>query len=101
MFFLTYLRRELQQRMRQAIVIAAGLGLGIGLVITVTALSSGVRTAEGKVLGSLYGVGTDITVTTPAEPQPGRKLPCAKEARSSSGRRPTFHDRPDWRGAVL
>jgi len=71
MFFLTYLRRELRQRMRQAIVIAAGLGLGIGLVITVTALSSGVRTAEGKVLGSLYGVGTDITVTTPAKPASG------------------------------
>jgi len=71
MFFLTYLRRELQQRMRQAVVIAAGLGLGIGLVVTVTALSSGVRTAEGKVLGSLYGVGTDITVTTPVQPASG------------------------------
>jgi putative ABC transport system permease protein len=71
MFFLTYLRRELRHRMRQATVIAAGLGLGIGLVITVTALSSGVRTAEGKVLGSLYGVGTDITVTTPVQPISG------------------------------
>jgi putative ABC transport system permease protein len=71
MFFLTYLRRELRQRMRQAVVIAVGLGLGIGLVITVTALSSGVRTAEGKVLGALYGVGTDITVTTPVQPASG------------------------------
>src|SRR5215469_3287209 len=67
MFFLKYLIRELRHRMRQAIVTAAGLGLGIGLVITVTALSSGVRTAEGKILGSLYGVGTDITVTTPVQ----------------------------------
>jgi putative ABC transport system permease protein len=75
MFFLTYLRRELRQRMRQALVIAAGLGLGIGLVITVTALSSGVNTAEGKVLGSLYGVGTDITVTTPVQPVSGASAP--------------------------
>jgi putative ABC transport system permease protein len=67
-FFFTYLRRELRSRMRQAVVIAAGLALGIGLVITVTALSSGVRNAQGKVLGALYGVGTDITVSTPPQP---------------------------------
>ena len=45
MFFLTYLRRELRHRMRQAVVIVAGLAVGAGLVITVTALSSGVRSA--------------------------------------------------------
>jgi putative ABC transport system permease protein len=67
-FFFTYLRRELQRRMRQAVVTALGIALGIGLVITVTALSSGVRTAQGKVLGALFGVGTDITVTTPTTP---------------------------------
>jgi ABC-type lipoprotein release transport system permease subunit len=61
--FLTYLRRELRRRVRQASMIAIGLALGIGLVITVTALSSGVKTAQGQVLHSLYGVGTDITVT--------------------------------------
>src|ERR1039458_9010130 len=61
--FFTYLRRELRRRMRQAIFIALGLALGIGLVITVTAASAGVRNAQGTVLHSLYGVGTDITVT--------------------------------------
>src|SRR5579862_4750360 len=61
--FFTYLRRELRRRMRQAIFIALGLALGIGLVITVTAASAGVRDAQGSVLHSLYGVGTDITVT--------------------------------------
>src|ERR1700733_1871235 len=61
--FFTYLRRELRRRMRQAIFIALVLALGIGLVITVTAASSGVKSAEGKVLHSLYGVGTDVTVT--------------------------------------
>jgi putative ABC transport system permease protein len=70
-FFFTYLRRELRYRMRQAAVTAAGLALGIGLVITVTALSSGVRSAQGKVLGSLFGVGTDITVTTATVPVSG------------------------------
>src|SRR5690349_11984887 len=49
--------------MRQAIFIALGLAVGIGLVITVTAASSGVKDAQGTVLHSLYGVGTDITVT--------------------------------------
>jgi ABC-type lipoprotein release transport system permease subunit len=71
MFFFTYLRRELRRRMRQAVVTALGLGVGIGLVITVTALSSGVRSAQGKVLGALFGVGTDITVTTATAPASG------------------------------
>jgi putative ABC transport system permease protein len=61
--FFTYLRRELRRRVRQASLIAIGLALGIGLVITVTALSTGVKNAQGEVLHSLYGVGTDITVT--------------------------------------
>ena len=61
--FFTYLRRELRRRMRQAILISLGLAIGIGLVITVTALSTGVKDAQGTVLHSLYGVGTDITVS--------------------------------------
>jgi ABC-type lipoprotein release transport system permease subunit len=61
--FLTYLRRELRRRMRQAIIVAVGLALGIGLVIVVTAVSSGVKNAQASVLHSLYGEGTDITVT--------------------------------------
>ncbi|HVB43819.1 MAG TPA: ABC transporter permease [Streptosporangiaceae bacterium] len=61
--FLTYLRRELRRRARQAILIAIGLAVGVGLVITVTAASAGVRNAQAAVLHSLYGVGTDITVT--------------------------------------
>jgi ABC-type antimicrobial peptide transport system permease subunit len=61
--FITYLLRELRRRMRQAIFTAAGLALGIGLVITVMAASSGVSASQAAVLKSLYGVGTDITVT--------------------------------------
>jgi len=70
--FFTYLRRELRRRMRQAIFIASGLAVGIGLVITVTALSAGVKNAQGTVLHSLYGVGTDVTVTKAPSAQTGR-----------------------------
>jgi putative ABC transport system permease protein len=61
--FITYLLGELRRRMRQAIFIAAGLALGVGLVITVTAVPDGVSATQGTVLRSLYGVGTDVTVT--------------------------------------
>ena len=70
MFFITYLRRELRRRMRQAVVIALGLALGIGLVVTVTAASAGVKEAQSDVLSSLYGVGTDVTVTGKAPKPP-------------------------------
>jgi ABC-type lipoprotein release transport system permease subunit len=61
--FVTYLRRELRRRIRQAVFIALGIAVGIGLVITVMSASAGVAQAQDTVLHSLYGVGTDITVT--------------------------------------
>ncbi|MDF9815275.1 ABC transporter permease [Streptomyces sp. SPB162] len=67
--FFTYLRRELRRRRKAALVIALGLALGIGLVITVTSASAGMRVAQGKVLQSLYGLGTDMTVTKAAAAQ--------------------------------
>jgi putative ABC transport system permease protein len=73
MFFLTYLRRELRRRMRQAVFIAIGLAIGIGLVITVIGASSGVKAAQAKVLRALYGIGTDITVTTSPKALPAPK----------------------------
>src|SRR5258708_1626979 len=66
--FFTYLTRELRRRGRQAFVIALGLALGIGLTITVTAASAGVKAAQNTVLHSLYGVGTDMTVTESRAP---------------------------------
>jgi putative ABC transport system permease protein len=73
MFFVTYLRRELGRRMRQAIFITLGLALGVGLVVTVAAASAGVKKAQSGVLGALYGVGTNVTVTgaTPGPPKRG------------------------------
>ncbi len=66
--FFTYLKRELRRRAKQAIVVAVGLAVGIGLVVAVSAISSGVKDAQGQVLHSLYGVGTDMTVTVPVTP---------------------------------
>ncbi|BBC33367.1 Efflux ABC transporter, permease protein [Streptomyces graminofaciens] len=61
--FFTYLRRELRRRRKAALVVASGLALGIALVIVVSSVSSGMEKAQGKVLESLYGLGTDMTVT--------------------------------------
>ncbi|MFD9393709.1 ABC transporter permease [Streptomyces sp. NPDC060000] len=66
--FFTYLRRELRRRRKAALVVASGLALGIALVIVVTAVSSGMGKAQDKVLQSLYGLGTDMTVTKAASP---------------------------------
>ncbi|MFF3563407.1 ABC transporter permease [Streptomyces sp. NPDC002574] len=76
--FLIYLRRELRRRRKAALVVALGLALGIALVITVTSVSAGMTRAQGKVLQSLYGLGTDMTVTK------------AQSASSSGGGGPRF-----------
>lgn len=64
--FFTYLRRELRRRRKAALVVASGLALGIALVIIVSSVSSGMGKAQDKVLQSLYGLGTDMTVTKAA-----------------------------------
>ncbi|MGW2690260.1 ABC transporter permease [Streptomyces sp. NPDC001296] len=66
--FFTYLRRELRRRRKAAFVVASGLALGIALVIVVNSVSSGMGKAQDKVLQSLYGLGTDMTVTKAAAP---------------------------------
>jgi ABC-type antimicrobial peptide transport system permease subunit len=70
--FFTYLRRELRRRRKAALVVASGLALGIALVIVVNSVSSGMGKAQEKVLESLYGLGTDMTVTK-AAPAGGAK----------------------------
>src|SRR5680860_236 len=70
--FTTYLRRELAGRRKQTAIVAIGMALAIALVIIVNSVSSGVQLAQANVLASVYGVGTDITVTqTPATPAEG------------------------------
>jgi len=66
--FFTYLRRELRRRRKAALVVASGLALGIALVIVVSSVSNGMGKAQDKVLQSLYGLGTDMTVTKAATP---------------------------------
>ncbi|WAX78252.1 ABC transporter permease [Streptomyces sp. KMM 9044] len=70
--FFTYLRRELRRRRKAALVVASGLALGIALVIVVSSVSSGMGRAQEKVLQSLYGLGTDMTVTKAVE-APGER----------------------------
>ncbi|MDQ4490070.1 ABC transporter permease [Sinomonas sp. ASV486] len=77
--FARYLRRELSGRRKQTAIIAIALALAIALVIVVNALSAGVRDAQKAALATVYGVGTDITVTkAPAAPtagaQPGQRF---------------------------
>jgi ABC-type antimicrobial peptide transport system permease subunit len=69
--YFRFLARELRRRSRSAAVVAIGLALGVGLVVTVTAAAAGVKAAQSEVLHSLYGVGTDVTVTEPAAPGSG------------------------------
>jgi putative ABC transport system permease protein len=83
MFYFVYLRRELRRRMRQAVFIAIGLAIGIGLVITVIGASSGVKAAQAKVLRALYGIGTDVTVTTKPKASPTK--PVSGNATSGGG----------------
>ncbi|UFS59700.1 ABC transporter permease [Subtercola endophyticus] len=64
--FGTYLRRELVNRRKQTIIISIGMALAIGLVILVNSISAGVQGAQASVLQSVYGVGTDITISQAA-----------------------------------
>ncbi|WP_313539970.1 ABC transporter permease [Leifsonia aquatica] len=65
--FGTYLLRELTNRRKQTAIIAIGMALAIALVIIVNGISAGVKEAQASVLASVYGVGTDITVSKTAE----------------------------------
>jgi ABC-type antimicrobial peptide transport system permease subunit len=68
MFSLSYVWAEIRRRKGRTILTALGLGVGVALVVTVTALSSGLDTAQDEVLEPLTGVGTDLSVTRPIDP---------------------------------
>lgn len=61
--YLTYLRRERSGRKKQTAIVASGLAVAIALVIVVSTLAAGVSQAQEESLESVYGVGTDLTVT--------------------------------------
>ncbi|WP_369376787.1 ABC transporter permease [Streptomyces sp. cg36] len=60
--FFTYLRRGLRRRGGATLLLSSVPALGIALVIVVSAVSAGTTRAQGEVLRSLYGLGTDLTV---------------------------------------
>jgi len=91
--FFTYTRRELRSRRRQALVVSLGLALGIGLVITVTAASAGVQNAQAVVLHALYGVGTDLTVSTAPAQSTGQ--PFGFRVQAGNGARPAAGSKID------
>src|SRR6266702_4679644 len=97
--FITYLLRELRRRMRQAIFVGAGLALGIGLVITVIAASTGFSGSQGAVLHSLYGVGTDVSVTQ--APVAGSGRPSDFRVGGTQGKAGTTFSRDILLGAGL
>jgi ABC-type antimicrobial peptide transport system permease subunit len=70
--FATYLFREISNRRKQTAIIAIGLALAIALVIIVNGVAAGVQNAQSTILSSIYGVGTDVTVSQePAAPAAG------------------------------
>jgi len=48
-------------------VVAIGLALAVALVMIVSSIAAGVRDAQTAALDAVYGVGTDLTITQPAE----------------------------------
>ncbi len=93
--FRTYLRRELANRRRQTVIVAIGMALAIALVIVVNAVAAGVKTAQADALKSVYGVGTDVTVTKTATrptgtPTAGSQFDVGSGAGRTSGGTRTF-----------
>ena len=84
--FFTYLRRELAGRRRQTAIVAIGMALAIALVMIVNSVASGVRDAQASVLESVYGVGTDLTVSQePTPPEEGAAPGPDTSTRGSAG----------------
>jgi ABC-type lipoprotein release transport system permease subunit len=78
-----YIRRGITRRRKQTLIISIGMALAVAAVVVVSSASRGIAQAQSSVLESVYGVGTDLTVTAavgdPGEAQSG-------EAGQSGGR---------------
>jgi putative ABC transport system permease protein len=93
MMFFTYLRRELTKRFKQSLLVASGLAIAIALVVSVNAVSAGIHTAQDKVLSSMYGIGTDISVTKAADITGGfgQKFNIGPDANGANGKSQAFN----------
>lgn len=91
--FFTYLRRELTKRFKQSLLIASGLAVAIALVVVVNSVSAGIHTAQDKVLSSMYGIGTDISVTKSADMTAGfgQRFNVGAGAGANSGKSQSFN----------
>ncbi|GAA0993559.1 ABC transporter permease [Subtercola frigoramans] len=63
-----YVLRELGHRWRQAATVILGIAVAVAVVIVIGGVALGLQAAQSVAVASLYGVGTDITVTRPAAP---------------------------------
>ena len=91
--FFTYLHREMTKRFRQSLLIASGLAVAIALVVVVNSVSAGIHSAQDKVLSSMYGIGTDISVTQASDPTAGfgQRFNVGAGAGNSSGKSQSFN----------
>ncbi|MCU1478612.1 MAG: Membrane protein [Subtercola sp.] len=83
--WLGYVFRELGQRRRQAAAVVAGIGVAVAVVVVISGVSQGLKSAQTDALASLYGVGTDVTVTKATPPGSGAPQFTFGKADGSSG----------------
>ena len=81
-----YVRRGITRRKRQTAIIAIGMALAVAAVMVISAASSGIAAAQRSVLQSVYGVGTDVTITS----QPSRGSDSQSGDAQSGGNRVEF-----------
>jgi len=59
-----YVRRGITRRKRQTAIISIGMALAVAAVMVISAASNGIAAAQNSVLQAVYGVGTDLTITS-------------------------------------
>lgn len=80
-----YIRRGITRRKRQTAIISIGMALAVAAVMVISAASGGIAAAQNSVLQAVYGVGTDLTITS--SPSRGEG---AQSGESQSGGRVEF-----------
>ncbi len=68
MFYLRYVREELVRRGARTFLAVTALAVGVALVIDVAALGAALHTGQTRILDPLGGVGSDLLVSSAAQP---------------------------------
>lgn len=79
----TYIRRGISRRKRQTAIISIGMALAVAAVLVISAASNGIAAAQNAALNTIYGVGTDLTVTS--SPTRGGSAQSGAESGAQSG----------------